>query len=72
FLLIALLLPLPLERRCKIPLLVIALCIAASRPMLGVHWPSDVIAGCLLGTAAALIGVAAATYLENQSPKEAA
>lgn len=38
------------------PLVAAALLIALSRPYLGVHWPSDVLAGTLLGTAVGTIG----------------
>jgi undecaprenyl-diphosphatase len=46
--------------RARWPLLVLAALIALSRVYLGVHFPSDVIAGALLGSA---IGAAAAWLL---------
>jgi undecaprenyl-diphosphatase len=40
----------------------VGLTIGATRPLLGVHWPSDVLAGCAWGLGWALIGLAAARY----------
>jgi undecaprenyl-diphosphatase len=37
-----------------------ALLIAASRALLGVHWPSDILGGILLGAGFALAGAATA------------
>lgn len=39
---------------------VLAILIGLTRPILGVHWPSDVLAGWLLGAGWALLGVALA------------
>jgi undecaprenyl-diphosphatase len=44
----------------------IALLIAASRVLLGVHWPSDVVAGLLLGAGFALAGAALANYVGDR------
>jgi undecaprenyl-diphosphatase len=41
------------------PLLFLSLMIGMSRVYLGVHYPSDVIAGAVLGVAAGLLGIAA-------------
>jgi undecaprenyl-diphosphatase len=68
FFLIAFLLPLPLQPKLKLPLLGAGLLIALSRPMLGVHWPTDVIAGGLLGYAAAWMGAKAARDLDPPKP----
>ena len=42
-------------RRLGVPMLVIAILIAVSRLYIGVHYPSDVIIGALLGTIIAAI-----------------
>jgi undecaprenyl-diphosphatase len=66
FFLIAFLLP--LQPKLKLPLMGAGILIALSRPMLGVHWPTDVIAGGLLGYAAAWIGAKAVGGLEQPKP----
>jgi undecaprenyl-diphosphatase len=43
------------SRRLAVPAYVLAAAIAWSRVYVGVHWPFDVIAGALLGTAIALL-----------------
>ncbi|UVO54840.1 phosphatase PAP2 family protein [Sphingomonas sp. SUN039] len=45
------------------PALGIALAIAVTRPMLGVHWPTDIIGGALWGAGFALIGAGVAGAL---------
>ena len=65
FVLFALLLPSPMQKWLKAPLIITACCIALSRPMLGVHWPTDIVAGGLLGTAAAMIGMGVVTAREG-------
>src|SRR3954447_25756008 len=44
------------DRRIGIPALALALLLSVGRVALGVHYPSDVFAGAVLGLAAALIG----------------
>ena len=51
------------EQWLRWPLLGVALAIALSRPMLGVHWPTDVIGGALWGAGFALIGAGVAEAL---------
>ncbi len=51
------------EQWLRWPALGIALSIALTRPMLGVHWPTDVIGGALWGAGFALIGAGVAGAL---------
>jgi undecaprenyl-diphosphatase len=51
---------------------VLTLLIGLSRIYLGVHWPTDVLAGWCLGAAWALICWAAATWLARRFPSQAA
>lgn len=51
------------ERWLRWPALGLALAIAATRPMLGVHWPSDVIGGVMWGAGFALAGAGMALKL---------
>lgn len=51
------------ERWLRWPALGLALMIAATRPMLGVHWPTDVIGGALWGAGFALLGAGVAGAL---------
>jgi undecaprenyl-diphosphatase len=47
-------------RRAGIAAVVIAALVALSRVYLGVHWPTDVLAGAAWGLACAWVGLAAA------------
>ena len=49
-----------LEPRLRVPALVLAAAIAFSRLYVGVHYPTDVLAGAVLGTATGLLTSAAA------------
>ena len=51
------------ERWLRWPALALALAIGATRPMLGVHWPTDVIGGALWGAGFALLGAGVAEAL---------
>jgi undecaprenyl-diphosphatase len=53
-----------LSRRAGVPVVVLAILIAASRVVLGVHYPSDVTAGAVLGAA---LGLAAAVLHRRQA-----
>ncbi|WP_414901421.1 phosphatase PAP2 family protein [Sphingomonas flavalba] len=55
-----LLLALLIDRRLALPAMAVAGLIGVSRIVVGVHWPSDVLAGWLLGAGFALIGWASA------------
>jgi len=46
-----------MPRKVGVPIFVIAILMAYSRLYIGVHYPTDVIAGILLGTAIALISI---------------
>jgi undecaprenyl-diphosphatase len=58
FLTIALLVPVGSTRVRVTMALLLALAIGLSRPMLGVHWPTDIVAGWLLGLGYALLALA--------------
>lgn len=45
------------DKRFGIPALIIAVCVALSRLYLYIHFPTDVIAGAILGTINAILGV---------------
>lgn len=51
------------DRWLRWPALILALAIGATRPMLGVHWPTDVLGGALWGAGCALIGAGVAVRL---------
>ncbi len=53
------------------PAIALALAIGATRPMLGVHWPTDVIGGWLWGAGFALIGVGIAQRLGLRDTRSA-
>src|SRR6185295_10548936 len=61
------------ERRLKVFLLTIAvtltLIIGMTRVYLGVHWPTDVLAGWCLGAAWAMLCWAVALWLQRKNPR---
>lgn len=59
-------------RRWLIPLLAVALAVSFSRIYVGVHWPSDVLAGIALGGALGAAAYAVFTRLFREGTKEEA
>jgi undecaprenyl-diphosphatase len=53
--------------RWALPVLLLAIALAVSRVLLGVHYPADVIAGALLGSAAAVGVVVAVRHLPDRA-----
>ena len=66
FILVALLIPGRQPRLTMAACISIIFLIGVSRIMLGVHWPSDVVAGWILGTAFALTGWAITIRVEGK------
>lgn len=48
----------PGSRRLPVVAIAVSMAIGITRPMLGVHWPTDVLGGWLFGAGSALIGAA--------------
>ncbi len=58
-----------LEPRLRVPALLLAAAIAFSRLYVGVHYPTDVAAGAVLGTATGLLTIAAARRRSLRAPR---
>jgi undecaprenyl-diphosphatase len=58
-----------LEPRLRVPALLLAAAVAFSRLYVGVHYPTDVIAGAALGTATGLLTSAAARRRSPRAPR---
>lgn len=67
YLLFALLVPTQRRRMWLAAAGVLAFLTGLSRITLGVHWPSDVIGGWMLGSAFAMLGVASTRYWERRT-----
>ncbi len=55
-------------RRSAIAAVMLSLAIGLTRPMLGVHWPSDVVGGWLWGAGFAMLGGAGVIWLRAVQP----
>jgi undecaprenyl-diphosphatase len=65
YLFVALVVPPEQRARWMIPMMILAIATGISRMMLGVHFPSDVIGGWMLGAAFALVAVTVLRRLEG-------
>jgi len=52
------------DRKLVPPAIGLALCVGLTRPMMGVHWPTDVLGGWLFGAGCALVGAGVAHALD--------